>query len=100
MAKSYFILTDSGGIQEEGSFLNKPVLVFRDVTERPEGVEAGSAKLVGTNRQRIFFEMSSLLEDKTIYSDMSSAKNSYGDGHAAERIIEAIRYYFNVGELK
>jgi len=100
MAKSYFILTDSGGVQEEGSFLGKPVLVFRDVTERHEGVEAGSIKLVGTKRQMVFWEMSSLLEDKTIYSAMSSAKTFYGDGHAAERIIEAIRYYFNVGELK
>jgi UDP-N-acetylglucosamine 2-epimerase (non-hydrolysing) len=87
MGLSQIILTDSGGIQEEAPSLGKPVLVMRDTTERPEGIEAGNAKLVGTNPQRIFAETQRLLEDEAIYRQMSSKTNPYGDGRSAERIV-------------
>ena len=88
--KSYIILTDSGGIQEEAPSLGKPVLVLRDTTERPEGVEAGTLKLVGTNENVIYEETAKLLNDKTLYNKMSNTCNPYGDGHASERIVDAI----------
>ncbi|MDH7601714.1 MAG: UDP-N-acetylglucosamine 2-epimerase (non-hydrolyzing) [Armatimonadota bacterium] len=91
MKSSYFIMTDSGGVQEEAPSLGKPVLVLRDTTERPEGVEAGNAKLVGTNTETIFAEACKLLEDRAAYEAMSRVANPYGDGHAAERIWNAIR---------
>jgi len=94
MSRSYLILTDSGGIQEEAPALGKPVLVMRDTTERPEGVEAGTLKLVGTSEERIYAETSVLLNDSNAYKKMSKAVNPYGDGHASERIIEAIKKYF------
>src|SRR5699024_11029881 len=78
-SKSYLILTDSGGIQEEAPSLGKPVLVLRDVTERPEGVEAGTLKLVGTDRERIFKEADTLLKDVEAYKNMSELRNPYGD---------------------
>ena len=88
--KSYIILTDSGGIQEEAPSLGKPVLVLRDTTERPEGIEAGTLKLVGTNEEVIYNELKRLLNDKEEYDRMSKASNPYGDGHASERITDAI----------
>ncbi|HIZ81357.1 MAG TPA: UDP-N-acetylglucosamine 2-epimerase (non-hydrolyzing) [Candidatus Mediterraneibacter pullistercoris] len=93
--RSYLILTDSGGIQEEGPSLGKPVLVVRETTERPEGVEAGTLKLVGTSTDNIVKQVSRLLEDETEYERMSNAENPYGDGHASERIVEAVIKYFN-----
>lgn len=94
MSKSYFILTDSGGIQEEAPSLGKPVLVMRDATERPEAVEAGTARLVGTEKDRIVSEVLSLLGDSGLYTKMSLAHNPYGDGKAAERIVALLREYF------
>ncbi|MGB9872846.1 MAG: non-hydrolyzing UDP-N-acetylglucosamine 2-epimerase [Anaerolineae bacterium] len=91
MARSYLILTDSGGIQEEAPSLGKPVLVLREVTERPEGVEAGVLKVVGTGMERIVTEAARLLEDETAYRAMAQCRNPYGDGHAAERIVEILR---------
>lgn len=87
MAHCYLILTDSGGIQEEAPSLGKPVLVMREVTERPEAVKAGTARLVGTDDEKIFAETQRLLNDKTAYQQMSQAVNPYGDGRAAERIV-------------
>ena len=86
MARSYLILTDSGGIQEEAPSLGKPVLVMRDTTERPEGVAAGTLRLVGTEEEAIYREFSRLLDDPAEYATMSHASNPYGDGHASERI--------------
>lgn len=88
--KSYIILTDSGGIQEEAPSLGKPVLVLRDTTERPEGIAAGTLKLVGTDEDVIYEETKKLLTDKNEYEKMSKASNPYGDGHASERIVDAI----------
>jgi len=88
MDQSFIILTDSGGIQEEAPSLGKPVLVMRDTTERPEAVEAGTVKLVGTNRQKIIAEISRLMEDEEYYNSMARAHNPYGDGKASERIAE------------
>lgn len=93
--KSYFIMTDSGGVQEEAPSLGKPVLVLRDTTERPEGVAAGTLKLVGTEVDKVRTEMIRLLEDETAYDEMANAKNPYGDGKAADRIMDAIAYYFD-----
>ncbi len=90
MACSFLILTDSGGIQEEAPSLGKPVLVLRDTTERPEGIKAGTAKLVGTNPQKIFDSVCELMEDNLIYSKMAKAVNPYGDGKASERILEVL----------
>lgn len=93
--KSYIILTDSGGIQEETPSLGKPVLVLRDTTERPEGIAAGTLKLVGTDEEVIYEETKKLLTSKEDYEKMSKASNPYGDGHASERIVDAIEKYFN-----
>ena len=87
---SYMIMSDSGGIQEEAPSLGKPVLVLRDTTERPEGIEAGTLKLVGTDEETIYKEAKKLLTDKEEYNKMSKASNPYGDGHASERIVDAI----------
>ena len=89
--QSYLVLTDSGGIQEEAPALGKPVLVMRDVTERPEGVWAKTVKLVGTDRRKIFREMQDLLENPASYRTMAQARNPYGDGQAARRIVEVIQ---------
>lgn len=99
-ARSYFIMTDSGGVQEEAPSLGKPVLVLRDTTERPEGVEAGTLKLVGTESGKVKQEMEELLDNDTEYQRMSRAKNPYGDGKASKRILDAIAYYFGVTDKK
>lgn len=91
MARSYMILTDSGGIQEEAPSLGKPVLVMRDTTERPEGIAAGTLRLVGTNEDTIYKEFKKLLEDEAEYNKMSCASNPYGDGHACERIVKILK---------
>lgn len=90
MARSFMILTDSGGIQEEAPSLGKPVLVMRDTTERPEGIEAGTLKLVGTDEETIYTEFKRLLTDKNAYDAMAKASNPYGDGHACERIASVM----------
>ena len=90
LSRSYLILTDSGGIQEEAPSLGKPVLVMRDTTERPEGIAAGTLKLVGTEEETIYKEFSRLLSDKDEYKAMSQASNPYGDGHACERIANIL----------
>ena len=90
LSRSYLILTDSGGIQEEAPSLGKPVLVMRDTTERPEGIAAGTLKLVGTEEKTIYNEFSRLLSDKEEYDAMSKASNPYGDGHACERIADVL----------
>lgn len=90
MARSYLILTDSGGIQEEAPSLGKPVLVMRDTTERPEGIEAGTLKLVGTQEEVIYKEFKKLLTDKEAYEKMSKASNPYGDGFACKRIADIL----------
>jgi UDP-N-acetylglucosamine 2-epimerase (non-hydrolysing) len=92
MSKSYLILTDSGGIQEEAPSLGKPVLVMRETTERPEGVKEGTARLVGTNREKIVRETIGLLKDEKKYAAMSKANNPYGDGKAAEKICRIIKF--------
>ena len=94
--KSFMIMSDSGGIQEEAPSLGKPVLVLRDTTERPEGIYAGTLKLVGTDEKVIYEEAKKLLTDKEAYDKMSKASNPYGDGHASEKIVNAIIKYFNV----
>lgn len=94
MEHSYLILTDSGGIQEEAPSLGKPVLVMRDTTERPEGIEAGTLKLVGTEEETIYREFSRLLNDPEEYEKMSRAANPYGDGHASERIADILESSF------
>ena len=99
-ARSYFIMTDSGGVQEEAPSLGKPVLVLRDTTERPEGVEAGTLKLVGTESEKVKEEMEELLDNDAEYQRMAQAKNPYGDGRASERILDAIAYYFGVTDKK
>ena len=96
MSKSYIILTDSGGIQEEGPSLGKPVLVLRDETERPEAVKAGVVKLIGTDEGKIRSEVNLLLNNREKYMEMSTSINSYGDGKASERIIKKILYNFNL----
>ena len=94
MAHCRVVLTDSGGVQEEAPSLRKPVLVMRDTTERPEGVAAGTALLTGTNAQAIVKHVTRLLTDEAAYRSMSAARNPYGDGYAADRIVERIRRYF------
>ncbi len=94
IARSYLVLTDSGGIQEEAPSLGKPVLVLRDTTERPEAVTAGTVKLIGTEKERVYEETKRLLEDEAEYKRMSNAVNPYGDGKASERIVTAILHVF------
>ena len=91
MSRCTIALTDSGGVQEEAPSLGKPVLVMRDTTERPEGVDAGTVRLVGTDPVRIETEIARLLDDEQAYSEMASLENPYGDGHAAERIVAILR---------
>ena len=95
MKHAKIILTDSGGLQEEAPSLGVPVLVLRETTERPEGVEAGTLKLVGTETGQIVREVTRLLDDPVAYAEMARAVNPYGDGHAAERIIEALLHAEN-----
>ncbi|MBJ8071929.1 non-hydrolyzing UDP-N-acetylglucosamine 2-epimerase [Bacillus cereus] len=94
-ARSYLMLTDSGGVQEEAPSLGVPVLVLRDTTERPEGIEAGTLKLAGTDEETIFGLADELLSDKEAHDKMTKASNPYGDGRASERIVEAILQHFN-----
>jgi UDP-N-acetylglucosamine 2-epimerase (non-hydrolysing) len=100
MKGSYIVLTDSGGIQEEAPSLGKPVLVMREKTERPEAVDFGTVKLVGMNEDLIFEEADRLLNDRAAYDRMSRSVNPYGDGHASERIVQAILYYFGAIDRK
>ena len=94
MKASTLILTDSGGIQEEAPALGRPVLVLRETTERPEGVAAGTARLVGTDETKILAAARELLTDADAYTRMSRARNPYGDGRAAERIVGVLRHFF------
>ncbi|MDR5587722.1 MULTISPECIES: UDP-N-acetylglucosamine 2-epimerase (non-hydrolyzing) [Clostridium] len=98
MNKSYLVMTDSGGLQEEAPHLGKPVLVLRDVTERPEAVQYGTVKLVGTDVEKIVSEANKLLNDVDAYSSMSKAVNPYGDGVASIRIVDSILRYFELSE--
>ena len=91
-------MSDSGGVQEEAPSLGKPVLVLRDTTERPEGIEAGTLKLVGTSPETVRAAMEDLILNPESYEEMAQAKNPYGDGQAAERILDAIAYYFGSGD--
>lgn len=100
MSRSTLILTDSGGVQEEAPALGKPVLVLRDTTERPEAVMAGTVKLIGTDRDRVFNESKLLLTDKSEYEKMAAAYNPYGDGKAAERIISALLWHYKLSDQK
>lgn len=97
---AYFILTDSGGVQEEAPSLGKPVLVLRDTTERPEGVEAGTLRIVGTEEAYVFNATVQLLDDESHYQQMSQARNPYGDGQASKRICDNIKYYFGLIDKK
>lgn len=94
-ARSFIILTDSGGVQEEAPSLGKPVLVLRDTTERPEGIAAGTLKLAGTDEETIYGLAKELLTDEAKYASMSKASNPYGDGEASRRIVEALKVYLN-----
>ncbi|WP_238906081.1 UDP-N-acetylglucosamine 2-epimerase (non-hydrolyzing) [Clostridium sp. YIM B02506] len=98
MNKCFMVMTDSGGLQEEAPHLGKPVLVLRDVTERPEAVEAGTVKLVGTDVETIIKEANDLIRDKEAYEKMSKSVNPYGDGKASERIVDAIEKYFGLSD--
>ena len=98
-SRSYFIMSDSGGVQEEAPSLGKPVLVLRDTTERPEGVKAGTLKLVGTDPGVVKTTMTELLTNESLYLQMANARNPYGDGKASERIVQAIKHYFGQGEV-
>ena len=100
MARTYLIMTDSGGIQEEAPSLGKPVLVLRDTTERPEAVEAGTVKLVGTDKESVYRTATELLVNETAYVAMSNAVNPYGDGLASDRIVQALRHEFFEGQHK
>jgi len=100
MKNSYIVVTDSGGLQEEAPALGKPVLVLRKVTERPEAVLAGTAKVVGVEKNRIFSSIKELLENKNVYNKMAKAKNPYGDGRASERILRIIESFFSSRAVK
>src|SRR5690554_1290727 len=95
LSRSHLILTDSGGIQEEAPSLGKPVLVMRDTTERPEGIEAGTLRLVGTDEEFIYKTFKELLEDQNEYDKMSKASNPYGDGFASKRIASILCNFLN-----
>lgn len=97
-SRSYFIMSDSGGVQEEAPSLGKPVLVLRDTTERPEGVKAGTLKLVGTDPAVVKSTITELLTNEHLYLEMANARNPYGDGRASERIVQAIKHYFGQGD--
>jgi UDP-N-acetylglucosamine 2-epimerase (non-hydrolysing) len=98
MRDAYLIVTDSGGVQEEAPTLGKPVLVLRDKTERPEAVEAGVVKVIGTDEERIVAEVARLLTDKDAYCAMQRPINPYGDGKAAQRIRQALLHFFGLSD--
>ncbi|HUM45155.1 MAG TPA: UDP-N-acetylglucosamine 2-epimerase (non-hydrolyzing), partial [Fervidobacterium sp.] len=98
LSKSYMVMTDSGGLQEEVPSMGKPVLVLRNVTERPEGVEAGTLKLAGTNKDTIVRLAKELLDSSEIYNEMAKAANPFGDGNASRRIANAILHYFGLDD--
>jgi len=98
MSNCYLILTDSGGIQEEAPFFNKPVLILRDTTERPEGLKTKALKLIGTSEENVYREVNTLLKNDKEYDLMAYAVNPYGDGKAAERILGVIKYYFGLSD--
>jgi UDP-N-acetylglucosamine 2-epimerase (non-hydrolysing) len=100
LARSYFVLTDSGGVQEEAPALGKPVLVLRDNTERPEAIEAGTVKLIGTDKERVYQETRLLLADNVEYNSMANACNPYGDGKASQRIVETILWKYGFLKVK
>ncbi|MBP2071579.1 non-hydrolyzing UDP-N-acetylglucosamine 2-epimerase [Thermoanaerobacterium butyriciformans] len=100
LKRCYMVMTDSGGLQEEVPSLGKPVLVLRDVTERPEAVEAGTVKIIGTDFDRVYSEAKLLLTDKNEYDRMANAVNPYGDGNASKRIVSAIKYVFGMMDEK
>lgn len=100
MYRSSFVVTDSGGIQEEAPALGKPVLVLRAVTERPEAVKSGTVRLIGTNRKKVFDEVCRLIGDTRQYQRMAHAVNPYGDGKAAVRSVQAVAYYFKMRSKK
>jgi UDP-N-acetylglucosamine 2-epimerase (non-hydrolysing) len=97
MSRSDVILTDSGGVQEEGPSIGKPVLVMRETTERPEGVAAGTVQLVGTDQGRIVTAVRTLLHDRQAYDRMANAVNPYGDGTAAGRAVATLAHFFRLG---
>lgn len=99
-SRSYLILTDSGGVQEEAPSLGVPVLVLRDTTERPEGIEAGTLKLAGTDEEKIYSLAKELLNDRSAYEKMAKSSNPYGDGNASKRIVEAILHYYQKSEKR
>lgn len=98
MNKSYLILTDSGGIQEEAPYLNKPVVVLRNVTERVEGVKSGTLLLAGTNEESIYKKTSNIINDINLYNKIANSKNPFGDGNASKRIIKAIKHHFKLSD--
>jgi UDP-N-acetylglucosamine 2-epimerase (non-hydrolysing) len=100
LSRCHFVLTDSGGVQEEAPALGKPVLVMRNTTERPEGVDAGTALLVGTAAERIFGEAQRLLDDRRHYQQMSRAHNPFGDGKASRRIVDVIAQETDLREAR
>lgn len=100
MSRSYFVITDSGGVQEEAPSLGKPVLVMRDATERPEAVAAGTVRMVGADPSKIFEEAKRLLSDEVLYKQMSAAHNPYGDGHASDRIANIIEGQSEINEFQ
>jgi UDP-N-acetylglucosamine 2-epimerase (non-hydrolysing) len=100
LKSAHFVLTDSGGVQEEAPVLGKPVLVLREVTERPEGINAGVAKLVGTDKEKIIFEANRLLSDRDHYNSMSKASSLYGDGKASARIVNVLAAHFNLSSIR
>ena len=97
---SYLVVTDSGGLQEEAPSLGKPVLVLRNVTERPEAVKAGAAKVIGTDSKKVYNEIASLLKSKAAYLKMANAVNPYGDGQASSRILDSILYFNRISKVK
>lgn len=100
MNRCFMVMTDSGGLQEEAPHLGKPVLVLRDVTERPEAVEAGTVKVIGTDEENVYKIASELINNEDAYSKMANAVNPYGDGHASRRIVDAILYYFGINNQR
>lgn len=98
LKKAHFVITDSGGVQEEAPFLGKPVLVLRKETERPEAIDIGVAKLIGTEEEKIYLEVKKLLTNDDVYMKMSKGGSPYGDGHASSRIVSTLRNYFNESE--